>query len=185
MIDFSQCRVSWDGRYLYITADIQDLDYFTNVYIDKVSVDTQDTFTSSGPSSNPAYTYTSEGNQKSVSLALEYRDLGLGLLKDTMFFVWVTAKGTPASDTPCGLDSTLKLCVAFNESLLFNKGLNFIKELSSTCQIPADFENWALMTNALKLALDSGDYTTAIDLWTKLIKGSTISVTSQSCGCNG
>ena len=185
MINFSQCRVSWDGRYLYITANIEPMDYFTNVFIDSVTVDTQDTFTTTGPSSKPAYTYTSEGDQKEVSLALEYRDLGLGLLKDKMLFIWVTAKGTPSADTPCGMDSSMKLCVAFNESQLFNKGLSLIKELSNTCEIPSGLTNWTLMTSAFKLALDSGDFTAAIDLWNTLIKGSTISVKSQSCGCNG
>jgi hypothetical protein len=185
MIEFSQCRVSWDGKYLYITAGIQNLDYFTNVYIDKVSVDTQDTFTSSGPSSTPAYTYTSQGNQKSVSLALEYRDLGINLLKDKMLFIWVTAKGTPTADTPCGMDTSYKLCVAFNESLIFSRGLSFIKELSSSCQVPSNMESWALLNSAFRLALDSGEYSTAIDLWNKLVKGSTITSATKNCGCNG
>ena len=185
MIEFSECRVSWDGRYLYITTNIENLDYFTNVYIDKVFIDTQDTFTTVGPSDTPIKTYTSEGNQKSVSLVLEYRDLGLGLMKDKMLFVWVTTKGTPATNTPCGQDSARALCAAFNESLLFNKGLGLIRELSSTCKVPTDLENWTLMISAFKLALDTGEYLTAIDLWNKLIKNSDLSSTTQTCGCNG
>lgn len=185
MINFTQCRVSWDGRYLYITAEINPMDYYTNVFIDKIYVDTQDTFVSSGPSQKPVYEYTSKGSLKTVTLALEYRDLGLGLLKDKMLFVWVTAKGTPTSDTPCGMDSALKLCVAFNESQIFNKGLSLIRELSDSCKVPAGMQNWALMTNTFKLALETGDYTTAIDLWNTLIKGSTISSKPQNCGCNG
>lgn len=178
MIEFSECRVSWDGRYLYITANIENLDYSTNVYIDKVFIDTQDTFTTAGPSNTPIKTYTSEGNQKSVSLTLEYRDLGLGLMRDKMLFIWVTTKGTPATNTP-------SLCVAFNEALLFNKGLSLIRELSATCKVPTNFENWALMISAFKLALDTGEYLTAIDLWNKLIKNSDLSSTTQTCGCNG
>ena len=178
MIEFSECRVSWDGRYLYITTNIENPNYFTNVYIDKIFIDTQDTFTTAGPSNTPIKTYTSEGNQKSVSLTFEYRDLGLGLMKDKMLFIWVTTKGTPATNT-------LALCVAFNESLLFNKGLSLIRELSSTCKVPTNLENWALMISAFKLALDTGEYLTAIDLWNKLIKNSDLSSTTKICGCNG
>lgn len=186
MITFNQCRISWDGKYLYLTVQIDDLDYFTNVYIDNVKIDTSDNFVDSGPSSSPIYTYTATGNQKSVSLALDYRELlAGGLLKEKMFFVWVTAKGTPAADTPCGLDSALKLCVAFNESYIFSRGLALIKELSDHCTLPANFVDWSLLISAFKLALDSGKYSEAIKFWKIITHQGKFNTSTPNCGCHG
>lgn len=186
MIEVSECRISWDGRYLYLNTNISSLDYFTDCYIDSIDIDTDETFLSAGPSSKAVNVYSSgDKNEKSVSLSLEYRDLGTNnLLKDRMYFIWIRAKGTPSSDTPCNMDSTLLLCVAFNESLLFNNGLSYINELSDTCNVPVNFQNWILIVTAFKLALDTGDYSKAIELWNEIHSSNDIGVTSK-CGCNG
>ena len=62
MILFSRLSVSQDGKTLVIKADIEDLTYYDNMYITKVVIDNQKTFSASGPSANPifSYTYTKE-----------------------------------------------------------------------------------------------------------------------------
>ena len=41
-----------------------EIEYYNNVYIDSISIDTQDTFVNSGPSEKPKYTKILEGNNK-------------------------------------------------------------------------------------------------------------------------
>ena len=56
MVEFKELKITPDGKNLIINASIKDLEYYKDVYIDSVIIDTQDTYLPSGPSSNPIYT---------------------------------------------------------------------------------------------------------------------------------
>ena len=95
MIKFTDLRVQ--KEHLIIAAEVEEIeDYFDDVYIDKIFVDTQDTFITSGPSANTIYSATVSGNLKEFSLTLTSADLNNIDLENTMFFVHVKAKGTPS-----------------------------------------------------------------------------------------
>ena len=70
MVTFQELRITPDGQKLIIDVSVKDLEYYTNVYLDTVQIDTQDTFVESGPSSEVVYSKTIEGNTKSVRLEL-------------------------------------------------------------------------------------------------------------------
>lgn len=55
MIQFNELRITPDGKRLIIDASVKDLSYFNNVYIDAVIIDTQNTFTLNGPSTNAIF----------------------------------------------------------------------------------------------------------------------------------
>ena len=57
MIEFQELRVSPDGKRLIIDASVKDLQYYDDVYIDAVIIDTQDTYVANGPSTNPIFSY--------------------------------------------------------------------------------------------------------------------------------
>ena len=57
MIQFNELRITPDGKKLVIDASVKDLNYYNNVYIDAVIIDTQNTYVSSGPSSKPIFYY--------------------------------------------------------------------------------------------------------------------------------
>ena len=57
MIIFNRVKISQDDRYITIDAEIDNSDYYKDMYIDSVIIDNQDTYTANGPSSNPIYTY--------------------------------------------------------------------------------------------------------------------------------
>ena len=88
MIQFNELRINPEDTKLIIDVSVKNSVYYENVYIDTISIDTQDTFIDSGPSSNAAYTNTLTGDNKSVRLELGIGDL-LPSLLDNMFFVWV------------------------------------------------------------------------------------------------
>lgn len=57
MVEFNELRISPDGGKLIIDASIINLEYYKDVYIDAVIIDTQDTYMPNGPSSKPIFYY--------------------------------------------------------------------------------------------------------------------------------
>ena len=184
MVQFNELRITPDGQKLIIDVSVKDLEYYTNVYLDTIQIDTQDTFVESGPSSEVAYTKTIGGNSKSVKLELGTGDL-LPSLKDNLFFVYVRTKGTPASNTPCGMDIITTVGVVTNLYPLYQQAFGYIMELSDTCIIPKNFINFILQYKAFELAVKTGHYTEAIKYWKRFFMGIKDSVITPNCGCYG
>ena len=82
MIKFTELRDQKER--LIIVAEVREIaDYYDNVYIDEILIDTQDTFVTSGPSANVIYSSgTIPGNQKKVTLSLSVNNFE-GNKKDT------------------------------------------------------------------------------------------------------
>lgn len=184
MVQFNELRINPEGTKLIIDVSVKDSVYYENVHIDTISIDTQNTFIDSGPSSNVAYTNTLAGNNKSVRLELGIGDL-LPSLLDNMFFVWVRTKGTPAISTPCGEDNTLTLGVTIALYPLYQQAFGYIKELEKECATPKGFINFILQLKALQLAVRTGHYTQAIKYWEKFFRGLKKDVVTNKCGCYG
>lgn len=184
MVQFQELRITPDGQKLIIDVSIKDLEYYTNVYLDTIQIDTQDTFVESGPSSEVVYTKVIEGDTKSVRLELGTGDL-LPTLNDNLFFVYIRTKGTPAVNTPCGMDNITTLRVVSNLYPLCQHALSYIREVSDTCSIPKNFINYILQSKAFELAVKTGHYTQAIGYWKRLFMGIKNSVVTPNCGCYG
>lgn len=184
MVQFNELKITPDGQRLIIDVSVKDLEYYTNVYLDTVQIDTQDTFVESGPSSEVVYTEVIEGNTKSVRLELGTGDL-LPTLNDNLFFVYIRTKGTPAANTPCGMDNITTLGVVSNLYPLYQHAFSYIKELSDTCSIPKNFINYILQYKAFELAIKTGHYTEAIKYWKRFFMGIKDSVITSNCGCYG
>ena len=127
MVTFQELRITPDGQKLIIDVSVKDLEYYTNVYLDTVQIDTQDTFVESGPSSEVVYSKTIEGNTKSVRLELGIGDL-LPSLNDNLFFVYVGTKGTPSIDTPCGMDNSITLGTVLNKYPIYSDIIQYVKD---------------------------------------------------------
>ena len=57
MLNFNELRITQDGKYLIIDASISNQDFYDNIILDRVIIDTQDTYIPNGPSSNPIYEF--------------------------------------------------------------------------------------------------------------------------------
>ncbi len=55
MIVFNELRITRDAKNLMIDAEVRPGEYFKNVYIKGVTIDTEETYVEGGPSSNPVY----------------------------------------------------------------------------------------------------------------------------------
>ena len=187
---FNELRITSDGQHLIIDVSVLSESYYKNVYIDSIVIDNQDTYVGSGPSSNPVYSYYVPNgvsqltkktySQKHVRLVLTPNDLPLnGLL-----FVYVRAKGTPAADTPCGLDNITTLGTVTNMYPFYQQAMNYIGELASNCSIPQNFTDYILKLKGLELAIRTGNYPDAIKYFNKFFKNkSDVVIRKGGCGC--
>lgn len=185
MIRFNELKISSDGK-LFIDAEVKGDAYYDNVYIDKVIIDNQNTFLISGPSSTPIYEYSfaDTSKEKSVNLVLDNSNMRVDM-KGDLLFVYIITKGAPSMDTPCGMDNTITLCIAYYEQTILSTYLSYIKEISRPCQVPKGFIDYYMKVKAFELAIEVGNYTEAIQLWNKFFKNQATQVNNFKCGCNG
>lgn len=182
-----------------IVIDTQDT-YVANgpsskpVYIYNIDSENNYNYTYSTPedcSCNPvvsdddkAYCLTYAGEQnKHVRLILSAKDLGISL-NDNMLFVYAIATGTPAPDTPCGMDNSIIMSTVVNLYPVYQDTMCYLRELDSECQVPKGFIDIILRLKAVELCIRTGNYTKAILYWKKLFLGKT-QVPTYNCGCNG
>lgn len=213
MIVFNECRIDSEGKYLIVEASVENLDYFKNVFIESIAIDTQDTFVDGRPSNKAVYTNTFDNTQykktyseidkkhilneesievycdeldivKKIRLRIPAKDIQGGNLNDNIFFVYIGAGGVPGGFTPCGMDKQYTMSIALNMRPVYNMSMSYIKELESNCETPRGFIDMILKLKALELALKTGNYPTAVKWWNNLKKKSVVP-SKKNCGCNG
>lgn len=196
MIQFNTLKITQDGKNLIINASVKNLSYYTNVLIGSIIIDNQDTYSASGPSSNPIYEHSFASKDlvtnedisgfKNISITISAKELldNNGDLNDDILYVYLIAVGTPSADTPCGMDNVDTLGVALNLKPIYNNGMNYIKQVESTCEIPKDFIDFILRYKAFDLALKTENYIQANKYWNKFFKNNNVvSLNTNSCGC--
>ena len=189
MIKFNELRITNDGKYLIIDVSVRSLSYYDNVYIDSISIDTQDTYKDGGPSSSVVYNKNitealPDFNCKKFRLELGIGDL-LPSLSNNLFFVYAKARGTPKSDTPCGMDNVYTLGVTFNACSLYNALMSYVKEVNNSCDIPKNFINLFLQFKALEISINTDHYMQAIEFYNSFIKDIKLTESIKSCNCHG
>ena len=190
MVQFNELRITSDGQHLIIDVSVLKDSYYENVYIDSIIIDNQDTYVGSGPSSNPVYQYSVPDvmskltkeyvSSKYVRLELTPTDLPL----NSLLFVYVRTKGTPAADTPCGLDNMTTLGTVTNMYPFYQQAINYIGELANNCSMPQNFADYILKMKGLELAMRTGNYTDAIKFYNKFFNGKDNTVIRKGgCSC--
>lgn len=211
MIQFNELRITPDSKHLIIDASIDNSSYYDNVILDSIVIDTQDTYVANGPSSKPIYTHKIDSYDytysipedcncnpvlsdddkaycltqggKNIRLILSAKDLGISL-NDNILFVYAIATGTPAPDTPCGMDNSVTMSTVVNLYPVYQNTMCYLRELDSDCQVPKGFMDMILRLKAVELCIKTGNYNKAISYWKKFFLGKT-QVPTYNCGCNG
>lgn len=183
MVQFDEVKFNKDGN-LVIKVHIPDETYYQNVYIDSVKIDTQETFSSDGPSTTPVYTYSVEETEevKTLTLEVSHYDI-LSKIDGTLFFVWVSTKGTPGSDVPCGKDATQVVRPVIDDRYMCKMFLPLIKSLQCNCTDNAEFINLMLKAKAVQYCLVAEHYSEAIDFWNEYFADIKRVKNIKSCGC--
>lgn len=204
MILFDQLRISDDGQRLYINAHVNKADYFKNMYIDSVVIMTADKVSETAPgtpTSDYIYKKEIEGNVKELDLVLTSLDFTKSWetdpkamafnradMSNTLFFVYIKCKGTPVECTPCRLDEETTLGVVFDENILYQRVMDYTKELVADGSVPTEFTDFILLWNAFKAAIETEHYVAAIKFYNKLfgvVKSGYSNNIIKTCGCNG
>lgn len=215
MIVLNECRIDPEGKCLIIDASVENLDYFKDVGIAHIIIDTQETFVDSGPSNKAIFHHTFEEEPYTVGtiedcspvksgtsckcdniitsqkhrnkhVKLTIKEKELGVsLNDNIFFVYIVSNGIPSSCTPCGMDKSYTMGIAVNMRPIYNMAMSYIKELDSNCTIPKGFIDMILRLKAFWLSLKTGNYITAFKYWDKLFKNKVNIPINKRCGCNG
>lgn len=189
MITFNELRVTPNNVSLIIDASVVSSDYYDNIYIESIVIDTQDTYIKNGPSSKAIYNYTVEEgeNQKRIRLTLKEEDLGIPI-NGNMFFVYVITTGEYKEDTPCELKRNINIGTAVNLYPIYKKAVEYTRELANTCSIPKNFIDFILKIKALDLNIKTGNYYEAIRYWNKMFKTFNVGtdfLINNNCGCDG
>lgn len=185
MVQFNELRINSEGTKLIIDVSIKDLQYYQNVYLDNISIDTQDTFIESGPSDKVAYSYTLEGDAKNIRLELGIGDI-LPSLLDNMFFVWVRTKGIPTPDTPCGMDSLYSMGVTLYTCPIYDYIMQYVREVEKSCSVPKGFIDSFLQWKAFEVSIATKNYVQAIFYYNKFIRRLRVFPNkSTNCSCYG
>lgn len=197
MVIFNECRIDKEGKNLIIDVSIDNLPYYENIYLESITIDTDETFIENGPSSNPIYRRNlsiSSGSSlvpevstkpRNIRLKLTYRELSLNTLDNNILFVYIGVGGVPDPDTPCGMDNKYSVAVAVNMRPIYNKTMSYIKEFKETCTASKGFIDMILRFKAFELSLKTGNFITAIKQWNKLLKNNRIVSPAKECNCNG
>ena len=174
MVHFNELAITPDGKYLIIDVSVLSETYYKDIYIDSVVIDNQNTYLSSGPSSEPVYS-------KHLRLVLDRFDLQD---LNNMFFVYVRTKGTPAPETPCGLDNMTTMGTVVNMYPFYQQAMNYIGELADKCGVSPNFTDFILKQKGLEVAIKTGNYPDAIKYYNKFFlgKGNQI-VVKGGCSC--
>lgn len=191
---FDQLRIADDGKKMYINLHVNKAEYFNDIYLDSITIITADKVSETNPdtpTSDYIYNKVFEDNQKEADLVLLPSDFNEHFTKSNfssdLFFVFVKIKGTPSECTPCRLDEEVTLGVTFDESLLYQRVMDFTKGLTDDCQIPTEFTDFILLWNAFKASVETEHYIPAIKFWKMLFdnRGSAAMSKPKNCGCHG
>lgn len=186
MLHFNDLRITPDGSQLLINVSIDSQDYFNDVTLDRIIIDTQDTYVPNGPSSNPIYDFQIESmeNRKNIILSLSPQELGVLFCK-TLFFVYAIAKGESSPETPCDINSAIILGSVVDLSNIYKQIIQYLKELDNECEVPKGYINMLLRFKAIDLCVRTGNYTQAIKYWKKFFMKSSCVSKPSNCGCHG
>ena len=191
MIIFDQLRISDDGKLLYIDVHVNKSSDFDAITIDSITIQTSEQVSETDPltpGSEYIYSYTSTGAAKEVHLCLKAAtdfEKSFNSLSNMLLFVYVTCKGTPGICTPCRLDEMTTLGVTFDETVYYQKTMQYTKELVGNCDIPDKFIDFILLWNGFKAAIETEHYIDAIDFYNKMFRGKNVGFTTSNCGCHG
>ena len=207
MIHYNNLYITEDSKYLVIDVAIDEDSTYDDVYLDRIAIDTQDTYITNGPSNNakifhiggddiegPSINGIEEVKNsgkdikkvKHTKLTLSAKDLGVNLNKD-MLFIYSTASGFIPEDKPDVIKyiTNTILNVVVNTYEVYKSIVPLIKEIAETCKEPTSFINRELQIKAVEYSIKNGNYLLAIKYWKKYFMDNTITSSSNKCNCNG
>ena len=219
MLIIDQLRISDDGKRMYINLHVNFASYFDNIMLDSITIVTADKVSETSPhtpSNDCIYkkVYTEDLQVDNIVIDKGMLDEAFNNwngdsvvnsskpharksfeksnFSSDLFFIYVKCKGTPDACTPCRLDEEITIGVTFDEAMLYQRVMGYIKDLQDRCQIPLGFTDFILLWNAFKAAVETEHWIPAIRFWNMLFGkeqspygNGTVKGIIKNCGCHG
>lgn len=182
MVQFNELRITPDGKYIVIDAEIQNLDYYDDVYLKSIQMNVYskpEDFTTPMPDSHSILIWNTDGTP--IKRIRKFVDIDT--IEDKLFFIYAMAEGEPSEETPCGAKDPLLVGVVYNKAILYKNSINALSTLND-CEPSKELIDYILNVKAFQLAIETGDYRTAIQYWNNTFKNS-ITIYKTNCGCHG
>ena len=204
MIVYDQLRVSDDGKQLYIDAHVSLANCFEGITIQSLYIclgsQIYETLTID-PESN-GYIYKKEYGEeiKEIHECISIGDESLIYNKTSfskdLFFVYVGCSTVPEGCECFASVGKYVLGVTFDENLLYQRVMQFTKDLADDCKIPVVFTDFILLWNAFKASVETEHYIPAIKYYNMLFGtdaegkpygayDKTSGMIHKPCGCHG
>jgi hypothetical protein len=201
MLIFDQLRISDNGKRLYINAHINKASMFDKITLESITIITADKVSETNPlepTEDYIYKHNFEEGEREVNMVLTAADFlkkweedpKAMLFKEadmsnTLFFVYIKCTGATGDCTPCRLDEDITLGVTFDESVLYQRVMDYTKALTDDCTVPVGFMDFILLWYAFKAAIETEHYVAAIKFYNMLFGTIDNRSTIKGCGCHG
>ena len=204
MVRFNELRITEDRKCLIVDCEIEQIGLYADMYIDEIRLDYYKNVDSSGLPTTKSYQMWQyqDGSPKMrgvrVSMfdtALSETEFGVDTFKDGLFYVTVICGGdlkmtVHGSELPCGTDNNVDIQAVIDWKGFYERGMQFISSMygcgADKCEIPAGFEDFILLWNALKTAIAVCDWPLVSKLWDRILRSRAYNKTvglSGGCGC--
>lgn len=171
MIKYNNLKV--ESGYLYIDIEVENETYFKDVLIKGVRIDTSMTYGTTVP-------YDTVNQTAGTKLTVKKN---VSESTSQLFFITPIIQGNPSPDTPCNKDIN-NIGVVYDSRIVLNKGMVYLKELSSSCVTPKGFIDFILKIKALDMSIRTCNYNEAIKYW-DMLKKTSVGATVNNCRCHG
>ena len=178
MLQFNELRITPDQKHLIVDVEVQPLEYYEDVYVGAIVVDTQKTFSELGPSNKPLFTFEYENQPKRVREVID-----IDTIADNLFFVYAIASGNPAEDTPCGMAESSIMGVTYDKYPIYSQGMKLLGEMGG-CEPSSNLIDYILQRKAFDISLLTGNYSEAIKYWNMFYNTKEVTIKTK-CGCHG
>lgn len=168
MIEINNLEILPCNKGIYINCKIPNLEYYKDIYLDKIIIDSQDTYKYSNPSDSPIYQKEILENTKELQIFIPIQELLIDSTYGKIFFIYINVKGEFAPNTPCGKDTKINLFTIAEYTYIYKRSLQYIKDFQRECNVQKQFIDFILKYKFLQLLLKSKQYDLAIKYWNKL-----------------
>lgn len=205
MITFNELRIADDRKCLIIDFEVERVDVFKDMYVETVYLEYYKNANPTGvPGEKAVVVWENTNDDKSIKAKrLYYRlkqtdaaTMGVQTFDNGLFYVIVKCAGTPGYqifNMPCGADNCFRIGAILDWKAFYTRGMQYVNSLFNGCNPCPDltgFEHFAVLWNALKMAISTCDWNLVSDLWNKfLLAPADVSITgsitpkSSGCGC--
>lgn len=203
MVVFNDLRLADDKNSLLVDCFVEDLNIYENVYITEIAVDYYKNVETSGVASDKAIVIfnndTPDTSIKAVhacltkeTLAEHSETFGTDTFDGGLFYVFVTCSDTvsaAAASLPCGYDDVVDIGVVPDWKMLYEIGMNYTMRMAGKCfdecADQADFIQFLLIWNSLKMAIDTCEFALIEKVWDRILRlyRHTPMTFSAGCGC--